>query len=731
MNTLFQRVLLTLLVCCTFPVAAQEINMPPEVAPEMVTLLRERNLFADFSMFDASAKHKDPPPVAMKMNEKHRLQARETGDKRAFITASNNLGWIYSRNGESEKALSSFNAAALEFNAQGNPYGEAVVKTEMGVLLALKGNHPGAVEYFSKSLALAKEGDKRLLALANYMKGKSLAAQEKHSEAIAAFNVSLKHYEELGMPGVTQHARLRLGEEYIMEGSDAQARKILNAIARQPGKIRDQSIFATANCYLGVLSTLNNDFDGALGYYKKSLEAENSLPVLKLVRDTYLKLLSSSEVRNDAERRVYYNKLYYQYRDSIQGLGDPAISGKAAQRSKETQRITNAMLARKTGTAAVDRPQLEFNKKLNEAELQRLKAEDALALLNKEKVLNEAEVHDRETRIAQLQKEMAEQDLALSREELRAARQRQLIILLLVSSVAVVTITLVLNSRYRQKKRSHEAVDNAFRELSATHEKLKVMQDQLIHSEKMASLGQLTAGIAHEIQNPLNFVNNFSEVSTELLNELETSVTNDEQKATIGSLRQNLQKITQHGKRADSIIKGMLLHSRNGSHEKQLSDLNQMADEFLHLAYHGMRTKMPGFSCEIEAFLAPDLPPASVVPQDFSRVLLNLFSNAFYAVSEKKKNSGDPSYMPRVTVATRSEGKKIYVSVTDNGNGIPPSVTEKIFNPFFTTKPPGEGTGLGLSISYDIVTKGHQGDFTVETREGEFTRFTVILPAIT
>jgi signal transduction histidine kinase len=691
-------------------------------------------LFAHFSLFaDGRSKQNDLPVPP----EDERTTV--SGVTRLTAIKKNSLQppttWAGSTPGlaRSDKALSSFNAAALEFNAMGNRYWESPgQKRKWACSWPLKNNTPAPSSTSINRWPLLQPGDKRLLGLVSYMKGRSLSAQEKHSEAAAAFVTARQVYEELGMPFLMQQSRLRLGEEYILDGKDAEAVKVLNAVLRQPGKPRDKSLAATACCYLGIVSTLNNDFEAALEFYKKSLAAERSFPVLKLVRDTYLKLLSSSEVRNDAERRRYYNKLYYQYRDSIQGLGDPSADGRGSMRAKETQRMTNAMLMRKGGRAAIaDKAQLEFNKKLNEAELQRLKAEDALALLNKEKVTNEAEVHDRETRIAQLQKEMAEQDLALSREELQAARQRQLIILLLVSSVAVVTITLVLFSRYRQKKRSHEEVDNAFRELSATHEQLKVMQDQLIHSEKMASLGQLTAGIAHEIQNPLNFVNNFSEVSTELLNELEMSVHNEEQKATIGNLRRNLQKITQHGKRADSIIKGMLLHSRNGSHEKQLSDLNQMADEFLHLAYHGMRTKTPGFTCEIEAFLAPDLPRASVVPQDFSRVLLNLFSNAFYAVSEKKKTSSDPSYMPRVTVATRSEGNKIYVSVTDNGNGIPPEVTEKIFNPFFTTKPPGEGTGLGLSISYDIVTIGHQGEFSVETREGEFTRFTVTLPANT
>ncbi|MGH7237878.1 MAG: sensor histidine kinase, partial [Candidatus Saccharimonadales bacterium] len=258
---------------------------------------------------------------------------------------------------------------------------------------------------------------------------------------------------------------------------------------------------------------------------------------------------------------------------------------------------------------------------------------------------------------------------------------------------------------------------------------LKSTQTQLIQSEKMASLGELTAGIAHEIQNPLNFVNNFSEVSAELIDELDEELDKgdvDEAKAIAADVKQNLEKIRHHGKRADSIVKGMLEHSRSSAGQKEPTDLNKLANEYMRLSYHGLRAKDKNFNAELITNFDEQLPKVNVAQQDIGRVLLNLFNNAFYAVNEKKKTAGD-DYKPEVTVSTSSTGKEIEIRVTDNGNGIPEAIKDKIMQPFFTTKPTGEGTGLGLSLSYDIVVKGHGGHITLETKEGEYSTFNIIL----
>jgi two-component system NtrC family sensor kinase len=267
-------------------------------------------------------------------------------------------------------------------------------------------------------------------------------------------------------------------------------------------------------------------------------------------------------------------------------------------------------------------------------------------------------------------------------------------------------------------------------ELNQTLNNLKSTQTQLIQSEKMASLGELTAGIAHEIQNPLNFVNNFSEVSAELVGEMEEELDKGdviEAKAIASDVKQNLEKIRHHGGRADAIVKGMLQHSQLGSGTKEPTNINALADEYMRLACHGLRAKDKSFNADLTTHYDELLPKINVIPQDIGRVMLNLFNNAFYAVNQKAKTTG-MDYKPEVSVTTSTENGRVIIKVKDNGIGIPDAIKEKIMQPFFTTKPTGEGTGLGLSLSYDMVVKGHGGSINIDTKEGEYTEFTVLLP---
>ncbi|MBX7107416.1 MAG: GHKL domain-containing protein [Chitinophagales bacterium] len=285
------------------------------------------------------------------------------------------------------------------------------------------------------------------------------------------------------------------------------------------------------------------------------------------------------------------------------------------------------------------------------------------------------------------------------------------------------------NARKEAELQKAAELQDAYHALENAHSTLKATQAQLVHAEKMASLGELTAGIAHEIQNPLNFVNNFSEVNKELIDEMQREIEQgnyDEAKVIANDIADNEQKIIHHGKRADAIVKGMLQHSRSSNGVKELTDINALCDEFLRLSYHGLRAKDKTFNAVMKTDFDPSAGSIIVNPQDFGRVILNLLTNAFYAVNEKKK-SGAVNYEPTVTVSTRKQDGKTVISVTDNGNGIPQKIIDKIFQPFFTTKPSGQGTGLGLSLSYDIITNGHGGELKVDTKENEFTRFTITL----
>jgi two-component system NtrC family sensor kinase len=263
---------------------------------------------------------------------------------------------------------------------------------------------------------------------------------------------------------------------------------------------------------------------------------------------------------------------------------------------------------------------------------------------------------------------------------------------------------------------------------------LKSAQAQLIQREKMASLGELTAGIAHEIQNPLNFVNNFSEINTELLAEMKDHLSKEnfseyghtQINNLVSNVTDNFEKIVQHGKRADAIVKGMLQHSRNSSGNKELTDLNALCAEYIKLSYQGIRSRDHSFNAAIQTDFDSGLQKINIIPQDIARVLLNLLNNAFFSVDEKKKKLG-AGFEPIVTVSTRSENSKLIIRIRDNGNGVPDKIRDKIFNPFFTTKPSGIGTGLGLSLSYDII-KAAGGEIKVESEQGKYAEFSIVLP---
>lgn len=338
-------------------------------------------------------------------------------------------------------------------------------------------------------------------------------------------------------------------------------------------------------------------------------------------------------------------------------------------------------------------------------------------LVDQEKQKNVREVLFKQT----LQQQQEEQQRKQAEQEFK----NNIKIYTLTGGLALLfLVAFLLYRNSRQKQKDAIKIQEAYNELKAT-------QSQLIQSEKMASLGELTAGIAHEIQNPLNFVNNFAEINTELVDELKEELSKgklDEAKLISEDLKDNNQKIAFHGRRADSIVKGMLQHSRTSTGKKELADINALADEFLRLSYHGLRAKDKSFNATMETSFDYNIDKVEIIPQDLGRVLLNLFNNAFYSVNEKKKNLNG-LYEPKVFVSTEKLHGKIEITVKDNGNGISQKIIDKIYHPFFTTKPTGDGTGLGLSLSYDIITKGHNGELKVETKEGEFASFKIILPA--
>ena len=325
--------------------------------------------------------------------------------------------------------------------------------------------------------------------------------------------------------------------------------------------------------------------------------------------------------------------------------------------------------------------------------------------------------------LAEFQKlTLNEQQRLQHTEKEKIAYQNKVRTYVMLAGISVLLLLAIIF--YRNNRQKHKAkikIEKAYDDLKAT-------QQQLIQSEKMASLGELTAGIAHEIQNPLNFVNNFSDINAELVEEAKQEMEKgnvDEVKSILSDIKANEEKISHHGKRADAIVKGMLQHSRTNSGKKEPTDINALADEYLRLAYHGIRAKDKFFNATTKTDLDNSIEKINVSSQDLGRVILNLINNAFYAVDEKKKQNNN-GYEPTVTISTKKQNGKVEIKVIDNGNGIPQKVVDKIFQPFFTTKPTGQGTGLGLSLAYDII-KAHGGEIKVNTKEGEGSEFIIQL----
>ncbi|MEJ8841767.1 ATP-binding protein [Lacibacter sp. H375] len=458
-------------------------------------------------------------------------------------------------------------------------------------------------------------------------------------------------------------------------------------------------------CYilvdLGYIYWKKGNKDLALSYYHLGIERANEQRFLSALARGYLRLCEYYLAESKKDSSLYYAKLFEQTLNS-QGRVERENQdiGVAYEKIYQSYLLQGQQdsIKKYAGLTIVAKDSISNYRLQNMAAFQQALLEDQLRLQNIEKEKNEF----------------------------------QNMIRTYILSAGLIVILLIAFLLYRNNRQKHTAnlvlqeqkdkVENTLHELKST-------QSQLIQSEKMASLGELTAGIAHEIQNPLNFVNNFSEVSTELIDEMNEEIAKgnvDDAKQIAEDLKQNLEKINHHGKRAGDIVKGMLQHSRSSSATKEPTDINKLSDEYFRLAYHGLRAKDKTFNAGMKTDFDDSIGKVNMIPQDIGRVILNLITNAFYVVDEKKK-SGIINYEPMVTVTTKNKINKVEISVADNGNGIPKKVMDKIFQPFFTTKPTGQGTGLGLSLSYDIV-KAHHGELKVETIEGEGTVFSIILP---
>jgi signal transduction histidine kinase len=543
-----------------------------------------------------------------------------------------------------------------------------------GILYENANNSEKELFHYMKALQLANETKNLASASMSYMNlGRLYLSLHKEDSALLFEQRAYELSQQLGFDGYNGSILLNLGRVYLARKDTQEA---VNHFRRAITESENQQYYRGAiagNLLLSMINLKRDKIDSAFYFAQRALRASTQIQIPDLLLRSYTAMADFYKKINIADSIVKYQNLIIRIKDSLFN-------------SKQAQQFQN----------------IDFN------EAQR------------------------------------QQELATAKKDYRNTLQKYL----LIGGLAIFLFAFIIlwrNNVHRQRayhllKRQKQETDFQKAKAENALEELRSTQAQLIQSEKMASLGELTAGIAHEIQNPLNFVNNFSDVNNELVEELksELAVGNMQSATEIAeSIKENGQKINHHGKRADAIVKGMLQHSRTNTGQKELTDINALCDEYLKLAYHGLRAKDKSFNADIKTDFDNAMGKINIIPQDIGRVILNLVNNAFYAVNERQKVEG-AGYDPTIKISTASiqppggrsampTGRQVQIKVADNGGGIPKNIVDKIFQPFFTTKPTGQGTGLGLSLAYDIV-KAHGGEIKVQSKEGEGSEFTIQLP---
>lgn len=568
--------------------------------------------------------------------------------------------------GKPADALEAFSRTAQLARKQHNLNAEGDAYSEMAATYSAANDHVNAVYYYQLAInTLRKINARESLAsvLNNY--GDEFLRSGQYDSALFYCLQAKQLYDSLHYTAGIAYSTGNIGMAYAGVGRKDLAEKNINDAIRTLEKNED---YYPICVYLNSMSKIyldKGDDELALSYANRSLTLAETYKLNPQIRDASLRLSELFEKMGNMHEAFAHYKKYITYRDTVNNISTVA-----------------AMYSLRTS----------FERAKQKAQL-------------------------------------AERD---RREKLYSILLFSALFIALV--IGVLLVILFRNNRQKQKAfnllSQQKMIIEEQRDTTnqALHD-LKEAQAHLVHSEKMASLGQLSAGVAHEIQNPLNFVNNFSELNTELLAEMEQHMERgnvEDMKSLFREINSNEQKIRLHGRRAEGIITGMLSHSRSGPIERRLTDVNSLADEYFRLAYHGVRAKDKSLNVIMNTHFDESIGNINIAPQEIGRVILNLANNAFYAVSEKRKN-GDEKYKPTVELQTTKDGANVVITLSDNGIGIPPAIRQKIFQPFFTTKGPGVGTGLGLSLSYDII-KGHGGELTVESEEGEGSTFKIILP---
>jgi two-component system, NtrC family, sensor kinase len=580
--------------------------------------------------------------------------------------------------------------------------GEADCLRRSGIVIFQEGNYPEALDIFQKSLAISESINYSFgigaafghIGNVYYEQGDYVQARSYYFQRLKITEMNHDDFERaMALGGI--------GRSYVQQNYLDSASRIYEQVYKLADSSKGLTLAPGLWTDLGDLETKKGNAEKAMTFFRKGIASAIADSSFLILSRTYLGMANLFRKQANMDSAIVYGKL----------------SLEAGQRTNYAK-----------GIIAASELLSQVYEPVNEHEAfkyQKIAIAFKDSLFNSEKAIQVQNLFFIESQ--------RQQAIEVARNNYK---NKLRLYVLLSAVVAFLLLALILYRNNIHKQRANNVLQNQKEEIQRTLTELKTTQAQLIQSEKMASLGELTAGIAHEIQNPLNFVNNFSDVNTELIDEANQEIDKgnvSEVKTILNDIKDNEQKINHHGKRADAIVKGMLQHSRTSSGQKEPTDINALCDEYLRLAYHGLRAKDKSFNATTKTEFDNHIGKINIVPQEIGRVILNLINNAFYAAPLPPEGGfKDPNYKhePTVWVSTKKEGNKVLISVKDNGPGISQKVLEKIFQPFFTTKPTGQGTGLGLSLSYDIITKGHGGELKVETKEGEGSEFIIQLPVI-
>lgn len=633
------------------------------------------------------------------------------GYKEGLAKAHNAKGRTYAQQGDFHEAILSFQEALVFFRETGDKTGEANILSNLGSIYYLLGNNSKALELHFESLKISEQVDNKLRIGTSYNNIGTVYSKNRSTskEALTYFKRSLAVFQNIGLESGEAIAAMNIGEVYFLD-SNYDSAIYFHQLALE---LCDGTLDATFPLtQLGEINSELGKFREAHGYHERALKISEDSDAKFELTQSLIGLAKTQIKQKDfggAIRSFDQAKLLAISLDAKSELVD------VYQNLAETQAQIGNYKAAYENEISAKSVKEEIAKSSTEQRIQQIQFE--------------YELDKKEAEIELLQKDTELKNAAVF-------NQRIIIFASLggLAMFVVISISLFRNNLSKQKANrllqiQKEEIRTQRENVVNAYDQLKSTQAQLIQAEKMASLGELTAGIAHEIQNPLNFVKNFSEVSEELVDEMKEELEKgayDEAKALGDELKQNLTRIMLHGKRADAIVKGMLEHSRTNQSDKTPTDINALVEEFVRLSYHGLRAKDKSFNADFKLDLDPALPKAEVVAGDLGRVILNLVNNAFYAVNEKAK-SGSEGFRPEVRIGSRRVGSGVEISIQDNGTGIPDSIKDKIFQPFFTTKPTGSGTGLGLSLSYDIV-KAHGGELLVDSEKGKGSTFYLRIP---